>query len=126
MTETDPFDYDRAARRIGRSMTGIAVLGTLVALAFGGWKFGAGFLLGAAVSGLNYRWLRRLVEGLGGGNPRPRGAVFLAFRYLLLGGGGYVILRFSPINTAAVLTGLFVLIAAVFVEVIFEIVYART
>jgi hypothetical protein len=124
MTATDELDYDRAAQRIGRSMTVIAALGTVATLATLGWRWGAGFLLGALFSGLNYRWLRGLVEGLGAGKP-PRGAVFLAFRYLLLGGGGYVILRYSPINRIAVLTGLFVLTAAVFVEVIFEIVYAR-
>lgn len=123
MTAPDELGYDRAAQRIGRIMAAIAALGTVAALAMGGWKWGAGFLLGAVLSGLNYRWLRKLVEGLGG--KPPRGSVFLAFRYLLLGGGGYVILRYSPLSVTAVLTGLFVLIAAVFVELIFEIVYAR-
>lgn len=123
MTMPDELGFDRAAPRIGRFMAAIAALGTVGALAMGGWKWGAGFLLGAVLSGLNYRWLTQLVGGLGG---KPaRGSVFLAFRYLLLGGVGYVILRYSPLNMAAVLTGLFVLIAAVFVELIFEIVYAR-
>ncbi len=124
MTETNGLDYDRAARRIGRFMSVIAALGTIATLTMLGWKWGAGFLVGAIFSGLNYRWLRGLVEGLGEGKA-PRGAVFLAFRYLLLGGGGYVILRYSSINMVAVLTGLFVLIAAVFVELIFEIVYGK-
>jgi hypothetical protein len=123
MTARDELGYGHAARRIGRFMAVIGALGTVAALALGGWKVGAGFLLGAVLSGVNYRWLRQLVEGLGG---KPaRGSVFLAFRYLLLGGVGYVILLYSPLNMTAVLTGLFVLIAAVFVELIFEIVYAR-
>jgi hypothetical protein len=123
MTAPDPLHYQRAALRIGRFMAAIAALGTVAAFVVGGWKWGAGFLLGAVLSGLNYRWMRQLVESLGG---KPaRGSVFLAFRYLLLGGVGYVILRYSPISVTAVLTGLFVLIAAVFVELIFEIVYAR-
>jgi ATP synthase I chain len=105
-------------------MAVIGALGTVVAFAAGGWKWGAGFLLGALVSGVNYRWLRKLVESLGAGKP-SRGSAFLAFRYLLLGGGAYVILRYSPLSVAAVFTGLFVLIAAMFVELIFEIVYAR-
>jgi hypothetical protein len=123
MTAPDELGYDRAAPRIARIMAAIAALGTVVAIAVGGWKWGVGFLLGALLSGLNYRWLRKLVEGLGG--KPPRGSVFLAFRYLLLGGVGYAILRYSPLNVTAVLTGLFVLTAAVFVELIFEIVYAR-
>jgi hypothetical protein len=123
MTAPDELDYDRAAERIGRVMVAIAGMGTVVALGLGGWKWAAGFLVGSLLSVLNYRWLRKLVEGLGG--KPPHGSVFLALRYLLLGGGGYVILRYSPIRATAVLTGLFVLIAAIFVELIFEIVYAR-
>src|ERR1035437_8473378 len=115
--------YDRAAGRIGRFMIAIAGLGTVAALIAGGWKWSAGFLVGSLISCLNFRWLKRLVESLGG--QRSRGAVWLAFRYLLFGGGAYVILRYSPISLPAVLAGLFVLTAAVFVEVIFEIVYAR-
>jgi len=92
--------------------------------------FMAGFLLGSLISGLNFQWLRRLVESLGGRNisDRPRVShrgVFLALRYLLLGGTAYAILRYSPISLTAVIIGLFVLIGAVFVEVAFEIVYAR-
>ena len=123
MTESDPLDYGRAAGRIGRSMLVIGSLGTVAAFLAGGSKWGGGFLFGAGLSLLNFRFLRRLVESLGGGH--PHGGGFLAFRYLLLGGGGYVIVRYSPINMAAVLAGLFVLIAAVFVEVIFEIAYGK-
>jgi hypothetical protein len=121
----EPLSFERAAARIGRIMAIVAALGTGGAFALGGWKMGAGFLLGASISGLNYRWLHQLVESLGGGGrPRYR-SVILGFRYLILGGGAYVILRLSPISLTAVLAGLFVLTAAVFVEVIFEIIYAR-
>lgn len=125
MTESDPLSFEGAAARIGRIMNVIAVVGTVGALVLGGWKTGGGFLLGAAISGLNFHWLHKLVAGLGsGGSPRYR-SVILGFRYLILGAGAYVIVRVSPIRLAAVLAGLFVLTAALFVEVIFEIVYAR-
>ena len=126
----DPVTYDRAVARIGRSMVAVAILGTLLALAAGGWKWGAGFLFGSAISGLNFRWLRRLVESLGGApqekpkRPAHRG-VFLALRYVVLFGAGYVILRLSAISMTAAVTGLFVLVGAVFIEVIFEIAHAR-
>jgi hypothetical protein len=124
-TAPDPLSFERVAARIGRTLSTIAVLGTCGALMLGGWKAGAGFLLGAAISGLNYYWLHKLVASLGSGaRPRHR-TVILGFRYLILGGGAYVILRVSPISLTAVLVGLFVLTAAVFVEVIFEFVYAR-
>jgi hypothetical protein len=119
---SDALDFDRAAARIARDMLWIAALGTLAAWAARGWRWAAGFLLGAAISSVNYRWLRRLVENLGG-KRRPGGFRF-AFRYLLLAGGAYVILRYSRISVLAVLAGLFVLIAAVFVEAAREILYA--
>jgi hypothetical protein len=125
MTAPDELSFERASARIGRFMAAVAAVGTFGAFVLGGWKVGAGFLLGAAISGLNYRWLHKLVESLGGGaTPRNR-SVILGFRYLILGGGAYVILRVSPISLTAVLAGLFVLTAAVFIEVIFEFVYAR-
>jgi small-conductance mechanosensitive channel len=120
-----PLSFARAAARIGRILAVVAVLGACGATVLAGWTAGAGFLLGAAISGLNYRWLYKLVEGLGAGkHPRYR-SVVLAFRYLILGGAAYVILRLSPLSLPAFLAGLFVLTAAVFVEVIFEFFYAR-
>jgi len=123
MTTQDELGFDRATRRIARNMLWIAALGTASALAAGGWKWGAGFLLGSIAAWVNYRWLMRLVQALGDGR-RP-GNAWLASRYILLGAGCYVILRFSPISARAVVTGMFVLIAAIFVEILFELVYAR-
>ena len=125
MTAPDELSFERASARIGRIVVVIAALGTCGALAFGGWKTGLGFLVGSSLSALNFYFLHKLVQGLGAvRQPRYR-TVILGFRYLLLGGAAYVILRVSPISLKAVLAGLFVLTAAVFVEVVFELVYAR-
>jgi hypothetical protein len=120
---SEVLDFDRAAARIARNMLWIAAQGVLAAWAAGGWRWGAGFLLGAAASLVNYLLLKRLVESLGGTRRRARGLGF-ALRYLLVGAGAYVILRFTPINVVGVFAGLFVLIAAVFVEAAYEIFYA--
>ena len=126
MTPPDELSYDRAAERIGRLVAAIGSLGTAVSFAAGGWKWGAGFFLGALFSTLNYQWLRRLVEALGGQKrPRRRRSIVIALRYLLLGGAVYVIVRFSTISVPAVFAGVFVLTAAIFIEVAIEIVYAR-
>jgi len=125
MTTPDELSYERAAQRIGRIIAVIGGVGTCVAMAASGWRWAAGFLLGAMISGLNYHWLHKLVDALGGGGKVRNRSVVLGFRYLLLGGGAYVILKLTPISLTAVLAGVFVLTAAVFVEVIFEIVYAR-
>jgi hypothetical protein len=118
-------DYDRAADRVARIMLALAVLGAIVAFALRGWAWGGGFFLGSLISGLNFRWLRRLVDSLGGDRPRRRGTVFLAFRYLLLGGVAYVIVRFSSVSLPAVFAGIFVLTVAIMIEAVIEIAYAR-
>jgi uncharacterized membrane protein AbrB (regulator of aidB expression) len=123
MIAPDELAFPRAARRIARNMLWIAPLATAAAWIAGGWRWGVGFLIGSLAAWFNYRWLKRLVEALGGGR-RP-GSVWLASRYILLGAGCYVILRFSPISVPAVITGMFVLIAAIFVEILFELLYAR-
>ena len=51
--------------------------------------------------------------------------VLYHLRYLLLGCGAYVILRYSSISMAAALAGSFVSAAAVIVEILFELTYAR-
>lgn len=119
----DPLEFERAARRIARILACVAVAGTALAGAAGGWKWAAGFLAGAAGAWFNFRWLKRLVGALGG--KRTYSSFQLALRYLLFGGCGYVIVRFSPIPVPSVIAGMFVLIAAIFVEILFELVYAR-
>ena len=123
MTAPNELSYERACERIVRFMAALAALGSLVAWARWDWKSGAGFLLGSLISGLNFVLLKGLVNRLGGTRPRHR--FLLAFRYPLLAGCAYVILRFSPVSLTAALAGIFVFTAAVFIEVIFEIAYAR-
>ena len=119
----DGLSYPRAAARIACIMAAIAALGTVGAFALHGWKSGLGFLVGSAISGLNFYWIKGVVDAMAGG--RRRRTLVLAFRYLILAGVAYVILRVSSISLPAVLAGIFVFTAAVFVEVAFEIAYAR-
>lgn len=120
------FDFDRAAERIARNMVWLAAGGAALAWVVAGWRWSAGFLLGAAISFVNYRGLKRVVQGLGGQEPGRRsfGALRFIIRFIVLGGAAYVILRFSSINVLAVLVGLFVLIVSVFIEAGCEIFYA--
>jgi hypothetical protein len=120
---TDELDFERASRRIERLLVCVAVAGTALAGKIGGWKWAAGFLVGAVAAWFNFRWLKRLVGALGG--ERAPSSFRLALRYFLLGGCGYVIVRFSSIPVTAVIAGMLVLIAAIFIEILFELVYAR-
>jgi hypothetical protein len=116
---------DRAVARIWKLIWAIGATGAVALVAWRGWWWGAGWAIGTAVSALNFRWLKQLVLAIGGEAAKPRKAVFLGMRYVLLGGGAYVILRFSAISLPAALSGLFVSVAAVIVEILLELAYAR-
>ncbi len=124
---TDPDGFSRPVARILRWMIGCAGAGAVAAGLLGGIAGAAGFAAGAAVSYLNFRWLKQLVEALGSGGKRPRArlAVWLGLRYVILGIGGYAILKYSAVSLAAALAGLFVPVAAVILEILFELIYAR-
>jgi hypothetical protein len=123
ITNADDDFYQRVTSRIFKVMLAIAAAGTLAALAWRGWRMGAGFALGSALSWINFRWLKHAVDSLSGKRARPRLAVLAGFRYLLLGGVAYVILSYSSISLGATLAGLFVSITAVIAEIFFEVVY---
>jgi hypothetical protein len=118
--------FERALARITRWTLWMTVGGILVAVIWRGWTWAAGFALGSAVSWLNFRLMKQVVDSLGQKRPtRKRVAILAGLRYALLGGGAYAILHYSRISMTATLIGLFVSVAAVIVEICFELVYAR-
>ena len=119
-------EFERSLDRIHKMIFAIASGGVILAMAARGWTWGAGFLLGTAASWLNFRWLKQMVDALGETRPtRKRVAVLAGLRYAILGGGAYVILRYSSISVPAALMGLFAPIAAVIAEIVIQLVYAR-
>lgn len=116
---------ERALERMRRVMAALGAGGSLGLLAALGWPWGAGFAIGAVVSWLNFRWLKQIVDALGGTRPKARLAIFMGLRYLLLCGGAYAIVKHSNISLSAALAGLFVAVAAVLVEILFQLIYAR-
>ncbi|MBZ5574961.1 MAG: ATP synthase subunit I [Acidobacteriia bacterium] len=117
--------YRHAVRRIDKIAVALTIAGLVAAFVAGGWKWAAGFAVGAAASWLNFRWLKQLVGALGSERRGSGLAVFVPLRYLLLGGAGYVIVKYSLINVRAALAGFLVLTAAVMIEALIEIIYAR-
>jgi len=120
--------FEAALRRIARGTVALAAAGCLVCLILRGWRWAAAYLLGAAASYLNFRWLKRVVDALGGAltaRPSPKFAILIGLRYLLLGAGAYVIVNFTALSLPAALIGLFVPVAAVIQEIIFELIYGR-
>jgi hypothetical protein len=127
MTDPDERLFESALDRIWKLTFALAAGGAILAYPWRGWSWSLGFLLGAAASAVNFRWIKQIVDSLGNTRPtRSRVAVLAGLRYLLLGGAGYVILKYSSISIAAALAGLFVSVAAVIVEIVYELIYART
>lgn len=128
--DPDQLFLERALHRIHSFMAALSAAGMIASGIHGGWRWVAGFLLGAAGSWLNFRWLKQLVNSLGEAAakkpPRARVAVLLGLRYLLLAAAGYVILNYSTLSLVAALIGLFVAAGAVILEILFELIYART
>src|SRR5436190_19463179 len=125
MAETNERFLANAVERIRKAMFAVAVAGALAAFVWRGWTWAAGFLLGAIISAFNFRWLKQVAMMLGSNRARPRAAVGLGLRYGLLAAAAYVILRYSVISLPATLSGLFVAVAAVIFEILFQLAYAR-
>jgi ATP synthase I chain len=121
----EPDIFERTATRVTRTIAAIGAAGAIVAFAWLGWPAGFGFALGATAAWLNFRWLKGFVAGLGPGGKPGRYSLFFAFRYIILAAGAYVILRYSKSSVPAALTGLFAPLAAVIVEVLFQLRYER-
>jgi hypothetical protein len=119
--------YSGALERIRKCMI---VLG--VVFSFAAWaKFGArpalGFLLGCIIAYLNFQWLKSGVSGLAdrvtnsGKSQSGKGIVarFL-LRYVLLGVAAYAILTSFPASLRGLLAGLFLPVAAIVCEAVYE------
>ena len=125
MAAPDDLEYHRVVRRITRIIMVLGVAGTIAAFLLGGWTWAAGFGLGAAGSWLSFRWLKQMVGALGVDHPPPNLALKAVLRYLMIGGLAYVIVKYTVVSLRAALTGLLLSTAAVLVEILIELIYAR-
>jgi hypothetical protein len=127
--------YAAAEQRIERLTLVLGLAGAAFAFARWGWRPGAGVALGAALAWLNFRWLKQGVGALVNLStaqanseharvPRP---VYVKFfgRFALLLVVVYVILSRSLLPVAAVLGGLFAVVGAVMIELMWELVRSR-
>ena len=127
MSNDDAF-YAAAERRIEYLTVAIGVIASVAVAIRWGAKSGAGLAVGAALSWINYRWMKQGVNALaklssaqaGEKKARVPASVYSKFigRYALLIVAAYVILRGFSLPAASVLAGFFVVVAAVIVELI--------
>jgi hypothetical protein len=130
MAGPDSF-YWAAERRIEWLTLALSIAGAVFAAVHWDWRAGAGVALGAGLMWLNFRWLKQGVGALvtvstvraGSDQTRVPRTVYVKFfgRFALLLLVVYVILSRSLLPVVAVLGGLFAVVAAVMLELIFEL-----
>jgi hypothetical protein len=125
MPTSDRLSYEQIIRRITRIMLALALLGASVLAALKGVRIGIAFLIGCAVSYLSF-WGWQQVAAALGPTPKKRSSWGFTIRVILLGALACVIIKFLGLDVAAAVTGLLVSAAAVILELIYELIYART
>ena len=125
-TAADEF-YSGALGRISRFMIALAVAFTLAAWLRMGWRVALGFVCGCAIAYVNFHWLKRVVTVLGdriteAGKPRSGKGVVVRFllRYFLMGLAAYAIFTVSRASLFGLLAGLFLPVAGIMCEGIYE------
>lgn len=118
-------ETDQALARVRRIMGWMAGGIAIGVALWAGWLAALAFLLGAAGAYLNFSWLKQMVASLGPDAPPATKRVWVLFviRYGLLAAGGYVIVKVFGMNGIAALAGLFVPVAAIFAEILYELVH---
>ena len=112
-------------------MAGLAAVGCVIALVFGGAPWAIGFVTGAVFSAVNFWFWHRMVQKIGqapqaGEEPRKAPIILFGIRYFLFVGGVYATIRYFEASVTAALTGIFVAVAAVLLEILFELFYGTT
>ena len=110
------------------------VILTLAGTAAAGYFFGraesVGYAVGAVISMLNFRSFEKIVAMtgvvVGDEPPKRKSAVFLGVRYFVFAAAAYGIIRVFEANFLAALIGFFVCVAAVILEILYELIYAGT
>jgi hypothetical protein len=120
--------YSGALDRIRRIMGLIGVAAAAVVW----WRYGTalalGLAAGCAISYVNFFWLKQAVGGLldrvdSSGKRQPAGGIVARFllRYALIALGGYAIFRVSLTALYGLLGGLFLTVAAILCEAMYEV-----
>ena len=126
--------YAGAIARIPRFMLAVAVLFSAAAWWRLGWRIALGFACGCAIAYLNFHWLEKVVSALAdratqSGYPQSSGGVVFRFllRYFLMALAAYAIFSVSPASLYGLLAGLFLPVAGIVCEAVYEVyaAYAR-
>jgi small-conductance mechanosensitive channel len=120
--------YSAALPRIARFMLMLAILFITAAWLKFGLRPALGLAFGCLIAYVNFHWLKRVIAAFadratGAGSPKSgEGIVFrFLFRYVLMALGAYAILTVSPASLNGLLAGLFLPVAAIACEAVYEV-----
>jgi ATP synthase I chain len=125
MPQADQAFYDRFIRRVTWIMLALALTVSAVLAITKEIRVGLAFLIGATVSYVSFWGWRQVVDTLAPG-PKKRSSLPFILRILAIIAVAYAIIRLLGLNVAAAASGLLVSAAAVLLELVFELIYART
>jgi hypothetical protein len=122
-------EYTAILRRVRQIYVVLVVAGTIGFAAQGNRRNAASFLAGAAISGVSFWLLKRLVDDVGtaleGHKPRAASMLVHVFRLVLLGGAMFAILRVYKASPNSLCVGLLVPVVSITLEALYEWIYAR-
>ena len=110
----------------------IACLFTVAIWIRAGYRLGLGFAVGCAIAGLNFYWLTRAVNAFAdrvtgavdseGQTPAKTGgsAGRFVLRFSIVAAVAYVIFKSSLVSLSGLMAGLFLPVAAIFLEAMYE------
>jgi small-conductance mechanosensitive channel len=120
--------FSGALGRIKRIMLVVGPIAVAASWARFGWRVALGLACGVVIAWVNFHWLERVVSALADSvtqqGRKPSGVgVFLRFtaRYLLVGLAAYVIFKSYPASVYGLLAGLFLPVAAIACEAVYEV-----
>ena len=119
--------YEGAYGRLNRIMVVAGSLASVAAYVRFGWRMGAGVAVGCALAGVNFLWMKRAIISFAGRLASPQtadsvkgSATRFAARYGVIAAVAYVIFMSSIVSLSGVLVGLFLPVAAILAEAVYE------
>jgi hypothetical protein len=123
--DPDPGFYQRALKRMPRWIALVAIAALPFVWWHGGSLWGASFLVGTIGGYWNYvaicRAVDRLTQAVEQTGAASRSTMRRLLRLLFIGVAVFVIIRFTRINLVAAFMGLLTPVAAVVVEILYEL-----
>ncbi len=123
--------FSGALDRIRKITVVLGVASSIAVWTVFGWQIGAPYVLGCAISYLNFHWLKRGVSALADrvtqtGQASPATGIVVRFmlRYGFIAIACYAILKSSKSSVYGLLGGLFLTIAAILCEAVYEVAVA--